>query len=80
MLELFDTLWAYIILQPWGIYAMGLASVCYILTMLTPHLPVALTSKIPDWVMQIVNFLAAKSTMKLAAIKAEVTDNKGNPK
>lgn len=75
-----EELWQYMMLQPWGHYLTYVATVSYMLALLIPHLPVKYTSRIPDWVMRIINFLAAKSAIAKAGEKAVLTDNNGNAK
>ena len=57
-------------------YAAILFFVCYLLSHLVQYLPVSFTSKVPDLVMVIINFIGSKH----GADKAAKTDMKGNPK
>ena len=47
----------------------------FVLSQIVPFLPVTVTSKIPDVIMQIINLLAGKHN----ADKVAETDIKGNP-
>lgn len=75
-----DQLWLIALEQPWGEYLMMLATVCYLLSLLVPVLPVSWTEKIPNVVMTLLNFLAAKSIHAKLSTKAALTDNNGNVK
>jgi hypothetical protein len=48
----------------------------YVLSHVVQYLPVSVTSKVPDWVMVIINVIASKH----GADKAAKTDIKGNAK
>lgn len=53
-----------------------IALVAFVITHLVPHLPVSVTSKIPNVVMVILNSIAGQ----YKNAKNEKTDMKGNPK
>lgn len=56
-------------------YIATLTLIGFVLSQVVPFLPVTVTSKIPDIVMQIINLLAGKHN----AAKVAETDIKGNP-
>ena len=58
-----------------GKYLTVVIMVCYLMSHLVQYLPVEWTTKIPNWVMVIINTIAAKH----GAEKSAKTDIKGNP-
>lgn len=80
MLDILNEVWAYALTQDWGVYLTTLATMCYLLTLIVPLLPVAWTEKIPNIVMRLLNFLAAKSIHAKLQSKAALTDHNGNVK
>ena len=66
----------YLLTTPYAQYITLLIFIMFIFQQILPHLPPSVTSKIPNWVMLIVNSLAGR--YKNAANKK--TDIKGNVK
>lgn len=75
MEDLINTIFNILAGTPVGQYLTVLVMVCYILSHLVQYLPVEWTTKIPNWVMVIINTIAAKH----GAGKSAKTDIKGNP-
>lgn len=55
-----EQIFEYLMSTPFGPYVMALAMVAFFITHLVPHLPPEWTSKIPDWLMKIINSLAGQ--------------------
>ena len=76
MNELIDTLLNYLLTTPYGQYVMIVVFAMFVLQQILPHLPPSVTTRIPNWIMVIVNVIAAlyKHT------ENKNTDIKGNSK
>lgn len=59
----------------WSTILSTLITICYALSHVVQYLPETWTAKIPDSIMTIINYLAAKHGSELAA----KTDMSGNP-
>lgn len=75
MTELISALIDYLLTLGLEPYVMGFLSVSVLLSHIVQYLPVSWTEKTPDWVMVLLNGLAAKH----GALKSVRTDMKGNP-
>ena len=76
MSDLIVELFAWIASTPYAQYAAIVAFVAFVITHTLPFLPVAITSKIPDVVMAVLNALAGQYRNAENA----KTDMSGNPK
>lgn len=75
MQEIINALFTWLLSSDYAQYASIVVFVAYTLSHIVDYLPVSITSKIPNFVMVILNLLAAKHGTKQAAKK----DIKGNP-
>lgn len=76
MTELIDTLLNYLLTTPYGQYVTLIVFAMFILQQVLPHLPPSVTSKIPNWIMVIVNVIAGR----YKNTENKSTDIKGNSK
>lgn len=76
MTELVQVLFDVLAGTAFGPWLTIIALVAFVITHLVPHLPVSVTSKIPNVVMVILNSIAGQ----YKNAKNEKTDMKGNPK
>lgn len=76
MQELINTALNFLLTTPYGQYVTLLVFAMFIVQQILPHLPPSITSKIPNWIMVVVNVIAGR--YKNAENKK--TDIKGNEK
>ncbi len=76
MSELINTLFNYVLTTPYGQYVTLVVFAMFIVQQILPHLPPSITTKIPDWVMVIVNVVAGR----YKNTENKSTDIKGNIK
>jgi len=76
MNELIDTPLNYLLTTPYGQYVTLVVFAMFILQQILPHLPPSVTTKIPNWIMVIVNVIAAR----YKHTENKNTDIKGNSK
>lgn len=76
MQELINTLFNYLLTTPYAQYVTIVVFAMFIVQHILPYLPPSVTTKIPNWVMIIVNSLAAR----YKHTENKNTDIKGNIK
>ena len=66
-MEVIDSAIQYLLTTPYAPYVMMAITFCYLIVQITPHLPPKVTSKVPDWVMSLLNVIAGnyKNTSNL---------------
>jgi uncharacterized membrane protein YqgA involved in biofilm formation len=76
MQELIDTLLNYLLTTPYGQYVTLTVFAMFVVQQVLPHLPPNITSKIPNWIMVIINVIAGR----YKHTENKNTDIKGNIK